>query len=136
LARGRSLWGLSGYGPTDPCGLTGRLLTDYLSGRVYTQLQAEPGLESERRIDNPDQCTSQHVDGFTSESLRLTVEVIDALLTFACFLVVLWSISVRLVVLNGAQLWLERSCGWRAEIGRNGVRRRGVCEPRLSMPIT
>jgi putative ATP-binding cassette transporter len=78
--------------------LSGRLLTRYLSNRAYYVLN--PNDETAEEIDNPDQRISQDAASFTSTSLSVTVEIVSALLTFASFIVVLWTISTKLA------LWL------------------------------
>ncbi|MBV2351468.1 ABC transporter ATP-binding protein/permease [Synechococcus sp. HK05] len=78
--------------------LSGRLLTRYLSNRVYYVLN--PNDEAAEEIDNPDQRISQDAASFTGTSLSVTVEIVSALLTFVSFILVLWSISSKLA------LWL------------------------------
>ena len=77
--------------------LSGRLLQRYLSNRAYYVLN--PNDESQEEIDNPDQRISQDAASFTSTSLSVTVEILSALLTFASFVIVLWTISGRLALL-------------------------------------
>jgi putative ATP-binding cassette transporter len=83
--------------------LSGNMLTDYLRFPAYYLLDCE-GYEPAASdgeatwIDNPDQRISQDAASFTSASLSMTVEVIDALLTFCSFLLVLWSLSDRLAL--------------------------------------
>jgi putative ATP-binding cassette transporter len=78
--------------------LSGRLLVRYLTNRAYYVLN--PNDEAAEEIDNPDQRISQDAASFTGTSLSVTVEVLSALLTFFSFIIVLWSISVKLA------LWL------------------------------
>jgi putative ATP-binding cassette transporter len=78
--------------------LSGRLLTRYLSNRVYYVLN--PNDEAAEEIDNPDQRISQDAASFTGTSLSVAVEIVSALLTFVSFILVLWSISSKLA------LWL------------------------------
>jgi putative ATP-binding cassette transporter len=78
--------------------LSGRLLGRYLTNRAYYVLN--PNDETAEEIDNPDQRISQDAASFTGTSLSVTVEVLSALLTFFSFIIVLWSISVKLA------LWL------------------------------
>ena len=76
--------------------LSGRLLSRYLQNRVYYNLN--PNDESNEEIDNPDQRISQDAASFTGTSLNVTVEILSALLTFVSFIIVLWSINVRLAL--------------------------------------
>ncbi|MEB3265498.1 MAG: ABC transporter ATP-binding protein/permease [Cyanobacteriota bacterium] len=78
--------------------LSGRLLGRYLSHRAYYVLN--PNDESVEEIDNPDQRISQDTASFTGTSLSVTVGILEALLTFVSFIIVLWSISSSLA------LWL------------------------------
>lgn len=77
--------------------LSGRLLGRYLSNRAYYELN--PNDESTEEIDNPDQRISQDTASFTSTSLSVSVEILSALLTFASFVLVLWSINSKLALL-------------------------------------
>ena len=107
--------------------LSQRLLDRYMDHRAYYLIN--PDDETGGEIDNPDQRITQDTASFTSTSLQVTVGIIEALLTFFSFVVILWSISVslatilliyavggtalvvfisrRLVQLNNAQLRLE-----------------------------
>jgi putative ATP-binding cassette transporter len=76
--------------------LSGRLLTRYLSNRAYYVLN--PNDEAAEEIDNPDQRISQDAASFTGTSLSFAVEIVNALLTFASFIVVLWTISSDLAI--------------------------------------
>ncbi|MFM9109393.1 MAG: ABC transporter ATP-binding protein/permease [Prochlorococcaceae cyanobacterium] len=78
--------------------LSGRLLGRYLTNRAYYLLN--PNDESVEEIDNPDQRISQDTDSFTGTSLSVTVGILEAVLTFVSFIIVLWSISSTLA------LWL------------------------------
>jgi putative ATP-binding cassette transporter len=77
--------------------LSGRLLGRYLTNRAYYVLN--PNDESQEEIDNPDQRISQDTASFTSNSLSVTVGILEALLTFVSFIIVLWSINTRLALL-------------------------------------
>jgi putative ATP-binding cassette transporter len=72
------------------------LLTRYLSNRAYYVLN--PNDEAAEEIDNPDQRISQDAASFTGTSLSFAVEIVNALLTFASFIVVLWTISSDLAI--------------------------------------
>ncbi|MFN7229996.1 MAG: ABC transporter ATP-binding protein/permease [Synechococcaceae cyanobacterium] len=84
--------------------LSGRLLGRYLSNRAYYVLN--PNDESVEEIDNPDQRISQDIASFTGTSLSVTVGILEALLTFVSFIIVLWSISSNLA------LWLLLYAGF------------------------
>ena len=107
--------------------LSQRLLDRYMDHRAYYLIN--PDDETGGEIDNPDQRITQDTASFTNTSLQVTVGIIEALLTFFSFVIILWSISVslasilliyavggtalvvfisrRLVKLNNAQLRLE-----------------------------
>ena len=98
-----------------------------MSNRAYYLIN--PNDETGGEIDNPDQRITQDTASFTGTSLEVSVGIIEALLTFSSFIIILWTISVnlagilfaysvigtalvvfisrRLVVLNNAQLRLE-----------------------------
>ena len=71
--------------------LSERLLGDYLRSGAYSRL-GSPAPE-------PPEVAAAANDGTVAASIRVTVEVIDALLTFVSFLAVLWSLSARLAVM-------------------------------------
>jgi putative ATP-binding cassette transporter len=107
--------------------LSERLLERYMSNRAYYLIN--PNDETGGEIDNPDQRITQDTASFTGTSLEVSVGIIEALLTFFSFIIILWTISKnlagilfaysvigtalvvfisrRLVVLNNAQLRLE-----------------------------
>ncbi|HYP03897.1 MAG TPA: ABC transporter ATP-binding protein/permease [Cyanobium sp.] len=76
--------------------LSSRMLQRYMSNRAYYVLN--PNDESSEEIDNPDQRISQDAASFTATSLSVTVEILEALLTFFSFIIVLWSINGRLAL--------------------------------------
>ena len=76
--------------------LTKRLLDRYMSDRAYYQLN--PNDESNAEVDNPDQRISEDARNFTGTSLDFVVGVLEALLTFFSFIIVLWSISKSLTL--------------------------------------
>ena len=107
--------------------LSERLLERYMSNRAYYLIN--PNDETGGEIDNPDQRITQDTASFTGTSLEVSVGIIEALLTFSSFIIILWTISTnlagilfaysvigtalvvfisrRLVILNNAQLRLE-----------------------------
>ena len=73
------------------------LLHRWLDGRAYYRL--DPGGDADPAvIDNPDQRISQDADEVTSTSLSLSVEALEALVTFGGFAAVLWAINARLAL--------------------------------------
>lgn len=68
-----------------------RLIRSYMEHRAYYDVN--PNDEESCEIDNPDQRIADDTKAFTKESLRITVEAFDALLTFVLNIAVLWSIS-------------------------------------------
>lgn len=67
-----------------------------MSDRAYYQLN--PNDESNAEVDNPDQRISEDARNFTGTSLSFVVGVLEALLTFFSFIIVLWSISKSLTL--------------------------------------
>ncbi|MBJ7364129.1 MAG: ABC transporter ATP-binding protein/permease, partial [Synechococcus sp. SupBloom_Metag_053] len=57
-----------------------------------------PNDESNAEVDNPDQRISEDARNFTGTSLSFVVGVLEALLTFFSFIIVLWSISKSLTL--------------------------------------
>jgi putative ATP-binding cassette transporter len=71
--------------------LSTRLLGRYMSDRAYYNLNPNDELHAE--VDNPDQRISEDTRNFTGTVLSITVGVLEALLTFFSFILVLWGIS-------------------------------------------
>lgn len=71
--------------------LSTRLLGRYMSDRAYYNLNPNDELHAE--VDNPDQRISEDTRNFTGTVLSVTVGVLEALLTFFSFILVLWGIS-------------------------------------------
>ncbi len=67
--------------------LTRRFLDRYLAGRAYHRLADHPN------VDNPDQRISEDVRTFTASSLSFVILIFNAVVTFAAFAGVLWSIT-------------------------------------------
>ncbi|MCX5954669.1 MAG: ABC transporter ATP-binding protein/permease [Cyanobacteria bacterium] len=115
-------------------GLTSSLISGRTSGRTdgprgRVEQTASSVADKAREIDNPDQRISQDTASFTGTSLSVAVGILEAVLSFFSFIVVLWTInshlallliiyavfgtalvllaSGRLVALNGEQLRLE-----------------------------
>jgi putative ATP-binding cassette transporter len=101
--------------------LSQRLLALYLRQRAYYSLNTglDTGLTVDRNagqhgrpdqatawaaatateIDNPDQRISQDTASFTGTSLSVAVGILEAVLSFFSFIVVLWTINSRLALL-------------------------------------
>jgi vitamin B12/bleomycin/antimicrobial peptide transport system ATP-binding/permease protein len=69
--------------------LTDRYLSQWLQNKTYYQLQ----LTNSNFADNPDQRISEDVDLFVSITLRLTLDLLNDMITICSFLVILWNIS-------------------------------------------
>jgi putative ATP-binding cassette transporter len=67
--------------------LTRRLISKYLSGQVYRQLNAS------EEVDNPDQRITEDVRNFTVTTLSFTLMILNSTITVCAFLGVLWSIT-------------------------------------------
>ena len=71
--------------------LTRRILNRYLENRAYYELN------SDAKIDNPDQRIAEDVNIFTQKSLNFMVVILGSLIQVAAFSGVLWGISHSLV---------------------------------------
>src|SRR5262245_5021430 len=71
--------------------LTRRILDRYLDHRAYYELN------SDAKIDNPDQRIAEDVNTFTQKSLNFLLVILGSLIQVAAFSGVLWSISHALV---------------------------------------
>ena len=71
--------------------LTRRILDSYFSNRAYYELN------SDARIDNPDQRIAEDVGTFTQKSLYFLLVILGSIIQVAAFSGVLWSISRPLV---------------------------------------
>jgi putative ATP-binding cassette transporter len=69
--------------------LTDRYLAAWLRYKAYYRLQ----LTSYNLTDNPDQRISEDVDLFVSITLRLTLDLLNDLITVCSFLLLLWNLS-------------------------------------------
>lgn len=72
--------------------LTGTLIDRYLSNNTFYRLQADTA------IDNPDERITEDVKSYTQTTLAFFLLSLNAVITSAAFLGVLWSITPRLVV--------------------------------------
>ncbi len=69
--------------------LTDRYLSDWLSRKTYYKLQLMAGIEA----DNPDQRISEDIEMFVSLTLRLSLDLLQDLVTVSSFVVILWNLS-------------------------------------------
>jgi len=107
--------------------MTERLLDDWLSHRAYFRLSlqsageapgdagqeaAAPGATDLMRMsaDNPDQRIAEDVQGFVSETLRLSLGLLSSVVTLFSFVTILWSLSGAFSVLGlpipGYLVWI------------------------------
>ena len=84
--------------------LTDRFLSDWLSGRAYYLMQV-----AGRSADNPDQRIAEDVNQFVTQTLALSLGVLDSVVTLASFAAILWGLSGSLelgpVTIPGYMLW-------------------------------
>ena len=71
--------------------LSKTLINDYLEDRAYYMLN--PNNESETNIDNPDQRITEDARDFTAQTLDLSLNIFDSILTFSVNILILLSIS-------------------------------------------
>ncbi|HEY9775844.1 MAG TPA: ABC transporter ATP-binding protein/permease [Planktothrix sp.] len=71
--------------------LTEHLLAKYLRNRAYYRIN------NEQSIDNPDERLAQDVRDFTRGALSILLNVLSSVVTLISFIVILWSISHKLV---------------------------------------
>lgn len=67
---------------------TARLIERYLDRQAYYRLQL-----GEARADNPDQRIADDVQGFTDNTLVISLNIFDALITLFSFVFILWRMS-------------------------------------------
>jgi putative ATP-binding cassette transporter len=77
--------------------LTERYLRDWLGGRTYYRMQL-----LDRATDNPDQRIAEDLSGFVSTTLGLSLGLLNASVTLASFLVILWGLSGAVTLPIGA----------------------------------
>ncbi|MSQ20386.1 MAG: ABC transporter ATP-binding protein/permease [Betaproteobacteria bacterium] len=80
--------------------LTRTYIGEWLGDQVYYRLEQNP-----RGTDNPDQRIADDLRQFTSTSLALTLDLLQQIVTFASFLVILWTVSGALAVTIGETVW-------------------------------
>jgi putative ATP-binding cassette transporter len=84
--------------------LTDRFLSDWLAGRAYYLMQV-----AGRSADNPDQRIAEDVNQFVTQTLTLSLGLLDSVVTLASFAAILWGLSGSLqlgpVTIPGYMLW-------------------------------
>ena len=73
--------------------LTERFLNDWLGDQAYYRMQLD-----QSATDNPDQRIAEDLDRFTSISLRLSIGLLNAVVTLFSFLFILWTLSGSLAI--------------------------------------
>ncbi len=76
--------------------LSKSLITDYLDERTYYILN--PNDESKTNVDNPDQRITEDARDFTAQTLDLSLNIFDSILTFSLNILILLSISKDLTI--------------------------------------
>ena len=71
--------------------LSKSLVKDYMTNKAYYQIN--PNDEEQTDVDNPDQRITEDTRAFTEQSLKVTVGIFDALLTFSLNILILLTIS-------------------------------------------
>ena len=74
--------------------LTNYFLKKYLKNRAFYEVNSNP------KIDNPDERISQDIDAFTTGALSYSLTILDSIITFISFVGILWSISTTLVIIT------------------------------------
>lgn len=69
--------------------LTDRYLSDWLRRKTYYRLQLMAGIKA----DNPDQRISEDIELFVSLTLRLSLDLLQDVVTVSSFVVILWNLS-------------------------------------------
>ncbi len=91
--------------------LTERYLYDWLHNRTYYRLT----LMAYDEADNPDQRLSEDVELFVALTLRLSIDVLQDLVTISSFVVILWNLSgVFYLPLGGFYLPIHGYLVWAA----------------------
>lgn len=74
--------------------LTNWFLERYFSNRAFYEINSNP------KIDNPDERISQDINAFTRGALSYVLDILDSIITFVAFIGILWSISTPLVIVT------------------------------------
>lgn len=74
--------------------LTNHFLNKYFSNRAFYEVNSNP------KIDNPDERISQDINAFTRGALSYSLTILGSIITFISFVGVLWSISTTLVIIT------------------------------------
>ena len=72
--------------------MTNKFLDNYLENRSYYQIN------SEAKIDNPDQRIAEDVKSFTNQSLFFLLTILNSVIDVISFTGILWSISIELSI--------------------------------------
>lgn len=72
--------------------MTNRFLDNYLHNRAYYEIN------SEGKIDNPDQRVAEDIKSFTNQSLFFLLTILNSVIDVISFTGILWSISVALSI--------------------------------------
>jgi putative ATP-binding cassette transporter len=73
--------------------LTGHMLERWMDGQAYYRLQVQGN-----QADNPDQRVSEDVKQFIEYTMRLTLDLLSAVVTLFSFLGILWNLSGAITV--------------------------------------
>lgn len=74
--------------------LTNQFLKKYFSNRAFYEVNSNP------KIDNPDERISQDINAFSRGALSYSLTILGSIITFISFVGVLWSISTTLVIIT------------------------------------
>ncbi len=74
--------------------LTNWFIERYFSNRAFYEINSNP------KIDNPDERISQDINAFTRGALSYLLDILDSIITFVAFIGILWSISTPLVIVT------------------------------------
>lgn len=80
--------------------MTERYLAEWLGNGVYYRMQF-----AAERTDNPDQRIAEDLNLFVDESLSLFLGLLDAIVTLASFVTILWGLSGALQFTLGGTTW-------------------------------
>ena len=69
--------------------MTQNYLQRWLSGHVFYQME----LQGQQASDNPDQRIQEDIQGFTSDTISLSLGLLDASVTLVSFIGILWNLS-------------------------------------------
>jgi len=91
--------------------LTDRFLSDWLRKKTYYRLQLMVGSAA----DNPDQRISEDIELFVSLTLRLSLDLLQDVVTVSSFVVILWNLSgVVMLSVGGMEIPIYGYLVWAA----------------------